>query len=184
METGHSDQVPFGFAQEFAPNPLDFDTLVVGPEVLAAFLGVSDRQVQKLSKEGAVETRGHGKYHLRNSVKLFIERQTRNAASSVPGADGDDLKTANLRIALATAETREIELAKVKEELVPADEIARAWEVILTELRSKLLNQVPRRLAALLKGETNETAAKDTIRREMVEALSHVSAMDVEEGEG
>ena len=174
-------QLPFGFKQESGHMPLDWENMVVGPEGLASLLSVSDRQIQKLAKKGAVETRGHGKYHLRNSLALYHKHLSQNAGRSVSPNDDEDYQAARTRREKAQADIAEIEAAKLKGTLIPASEVARAWELILAELKSTLLNQMPRRLAALLKGESNESRAKQVIRSEFVEALTQLSQMKVGE---
>jgi len=177
--TAMNAQLPFGFAQESGQMPLDWENMVVGPEVLATLLGVSDRQIQKLAKKGAVETRGHGKYHLRNSLSLYHKHLSQTAGRSVSPIEDEDYQAARTRREIAQANIAEIEAAQAAKTVLPAEEVARAWELILAELKSTLLNQMPRRLAALLKGESNESRAKQIIRSEFVEALTQLSQMQI-----
>ena len=177
--TAMNAQLPFGFTQENGQMPLDWENMVVGPEALAALLSVSDRQIQKLAKKGAVETRGHGKYHLRNSLTLYHKHLSQNAGRSVSPIENEDYQAARTRREIALANIAEIEAEKEAKTVVPAEEVARAWELILAELKSTLLNQMPRRIAALLKGETNESRVKQILRSEFVDALTQLSQMEI-----
>ena len=93
--------------------------------------------------------------------------------SPIPGGGDDDvegggeLEAAKLRKAKADADFVELKVAKLQGNLIPVDEVSKAW-VGITAGFDAMLDGLPAKLAARLGGDKRETmrVVRDVVRRE------------------
>lgn len=85
-----------------------------------------------------------------------------------PRAPGESLENARRRLARANADRRELEVQRLRGELLPADQVAAEWSAILRSVKSAMLAVVSRVRSRLPALDTHTAAVLD---REIRDAL-------------
>lgn len=155
-----------------ATHSLDF---TISAEKMADLLGVSARTIQTLATSKFVHRNSHGQYHVGRTMKALYEASKTNSRISV-SKDAPDYQEAKARREQALASLAEMEVAEKRGDLIPADEAASAWSMVLGTLRSTLVNGLPQRIVSALIGVTNEGQQKQIIRSQIVEAMKQANA--------
>lgn len=145
---------------------------------IAKLLLLTPRRVQQLASEGHLPKTGRGKYELAPTVQAYIrylqDRTPGNATQ--PGAE--DLGLHRVRKAKADADLAEMEVAKRRNELVPIEDSARVWQGIASEIRAKMLGQVPDRIGKACFGCETEGEMRRAALAEIEAALTALAATD------
>lgn len=148
---------------------------------IAKLLMMSDRRVQQLTKDGVIPKAERGRYELAPAVQGYIrflqERQMGNAAN-VGNIDYNVEKARKIKF---EADIAEVEAAKRRGEAIDAQEVKRAWQLILGEIRANLLNNTPARIASLILGKENETEIKRIIKAEIGMAMTAAAEADIDD---
>jgi phage terminase Nu1 subunit (DNA packaging protein) len=100
-------------------------------------------------------------------------RGGKRAGAGRPRAPGESLEAARRRLARANADRRELEVRRLRGELLDADATARAWATLARDVRAAVL-AVPGRVATALPHLTPTDI--DTIDREIRAALVGLGA--------
>ena len=132
-------------------------TVAVDLHTLASALGLSERSVTELAKDGEMVRLSHGRYDLIAS--------TRNHIARLRNKDGN----AKDRLTLAQAELAELKLSEARAELVDAAAVQARWETILHQIKAVFLG-LPSRIQADLPHLTAFDAA--TVDRHIRNALT------------
>ena len=90
------------------------------------------------------------------------------------GGSYDEARTRKVN---AEAEIAELELAKVRAQLVIADDVVKAWTDVLGMLKSKLTN-IPSKAAPIVASETDAGQIEAMLTDLMNEALEELAAYD------
>jgi Phage DNA packaging protein, Nu1 subunit of terminase len=150
-----------------------------GVEIIARLFNLTPRRVQQLAKDGVIPKAARGEYALAPAVRgyiSFLQDRLEN-----PGSESKiSLNAERARKTKAEADIAEMEAAKRKGELIAADEVAEAWQIIMAEVRANLLHNVPVRIAALAKAENDETKIKAMVKAEIADALRAMASQDVD----
>lgn len=149
---------------EGSPPPPDRDEAVTRVE-LARRLGLSTRTIGDHAAKGRLVKRGD-RYLLWASIQSLIAYQ----AEALAGRDGEGQR-ARARLAMAKARTAELELARLEETLIDAEETRRWVEGMSLRVRNRIL-YVPKRLPMALSHLTRADLA--VIDRELREALTEL----------
>ena len=150
-----------------------------GVEIISKLFNLTPRRVQQLAKEGIIPKAGRGKYPLAASVRGYITYLQGKVEN--PDADGRiNLNEERARKLRAEADLAEMEVAKRRGDLIDAGEVTEAWQMVLGEVRANLLNNVPVRVAALVKTESKETVIKALVKAEIKDALRKLSEADAQ----
>ena len=147
--------------------------------MIAKLLRLTERRVQQLSKEGVIPKSDRGRYELAPAVQGYIKFLQDRAAPEMGGAVGD-YPAEKARLTKAQADLAEINLAKEHAQLIPAADIAKVWHAITSEVTANLLNNVPVRAAARIKGEKSETKIKASIKDEIARVLESFAKADAD----
>lgn len=149
---------------------------------VAGLLGLSERRIRQLAERGVLDRTPRGHYVLADAIAAYAGflRQGADAAGGTPA--GEDYATARARHESAKATMAEIELAKARGEVVPIEDVERAWSRAFAELRTNILN-VPGRAFRQLVGETNEQRFKGALRAELSAALEATAQADMVDDE-
>jgi phage terminase Nu1 subunit (DNA packaging protein) len=135
-------------ARKEAPDDLESRLLEleVGPRTLAAFLGISERQLGNLVTAGVVPApRARGKYNLAVSAKRYIE--FKSGPADAPG--NKKLAEQRARLTAAKADVAEMERRRILGKVVDVEETTAGWTAILKVIRSNFL-ALPNRAAPVL----------------------------------
>lgn len=90
------------------------------------------------------------------------------------GSSYDEARTRKVN---AEAEIAELELAKVRGQLVIADDVVKAWSDVLSNLKSKLTN-IPSKAAPIVASESEAGMIQHILTDLMNEALEELAAYD------
>ena len=149
-------------------------------KTIAALLHLTERRVQQLSKEGVIPRSERGRYELAPSIQGYIAYLQQRAAPRATDEDPDriDYHVEKARKTRAEADIVEMEAAKMRRELVSVAEMTEAMGLVVSEVRSRLLNQVPVRIASKTKTLRKEAAIKKIAKAEITACLDALSKAD------
>lgn len=110
---------------------------VVTTDALADLLGLSDRHVQTLTRQGVLTLRRKGRYNCRDSVRSYCADMRKKASGR--GSASSEYTAAKTRAAEAQAQKLEIANAASRRELIPAEAVEREWAAVLRDVRAAML---------------------------------------------
>lgn len=140
-------------------------------KTIAHLLKLTERRVQQLSKDGVIPRASRGRYEIEAAVQGYVTfLQDRVSLGSDDGEEIDYYKE-KARKTKAEADIAEMEAEKMSGELISAEEISSALDLIISEVRSNLLNNTPTRIAARAKSERSAAAIKAIAKSEITAAL-------------
>jgi terminase small subunit / prophage DNA-packing protein len=163
--------------------PRKYRGQTVGKREIAEIFGVADTTVDQWIRRGMPTIqRGAKGIQWQINTADVSEWLKQRAVEDVSGdtlADESELKRRKLAAETAKAE---LELAKVKGEVVPLRQLERALSNTFAEVKTNL-RSLPSRVATSLVGESNETRIKEVILAEVDLALATLSEFDLDEDE-
>jgi phage terminase Nu1 subunit (DNA packaging protein) len=148
-------------------------------KTIAKLLMLTERRVQQLSKDGVIPKAERGRYELAPAVQGYIRFLQDRMAGNASQVDSIDYHKEKARKIKAEADMAEIEAKKRRAEAIDAQEVKRAWQLILGEVRANMIGTTPARIAQLIRGLDNETEIKRIVREEIELAMKVASETDV-----
>lgn len=157
---------------------------------IADKLGISDRWLRKLVADGAIKDRGRGGWDALDCAKELlayrereIERLKAEVASLTAQVQRADSDTANkgqedARHARAKADKAEMEVAEMRGQLIPADQVADLLHTPVVIMKTRL-NAIPARAAPLAHSAPSVAAAESILRDQIDEALAELGKVGV-----
>lgn len=143
----------------------------------AEWLDISERRFRELLDEGVIERAEKGGYELRRVVQQYV-RNLREVAAGRGGGEEQIVKaTEEARRMKAQADKAELEVAQMRGELVPADQIAEALNAAVMVMKTRL-GAVPAKAASAV-GARDVAVAEKVIREHVNEALTELSQVEV-----
>lgn len=146
---------------------------IIKTKDLASALGISERRIQQLTKEDILPFEKRGYYSLRQSIQKYISYQLLLDRKKYKKND-TDINEARKRREFADAEIREMELQKLKGELIETSEVANNYSQRLVILKTRLLAISTNICRRLLK-KTSIREVKLIIDTEVYKALNELS---------
>ena len=143
---------------------MKYRTLTVSE--VARLFRVTERWINRLSKEQGFPKKAKGKYELEACVHWFIDHIRQETKGSKRSTES--LLKAEERKAIAQADLLEINLAERRDELVPVHEIVASVEPLLTEIHQVLLG-LPKKAAREYGNRDLEPFLDAFIRKLLVE---------------
>ncbi len=149
-------------------------------KTIAALLRLTERRVQQLSKEGVIPKAERGRYELAPAVQGYIAYLQDRLAPREGDDDPDriDYHVEKARKTKAEADIAEMEAAKMRGDLVDAIEMKDALELVMSEVKTKLLNNAPTRIAARTKTDKKEASIKAIAKEEIAASLQALASTD------
>ncbi|MEH6833997.1 terminase small subunit, Nu1 [Falsihalocynthiibacter arcticus] len=149
-------------------------------KTIALLLKVTERRVQQLAQEGVIPRGDRGRYELAGSVQGYIAFLQNKVALIDEDGKGFDYNKEKARKTKAEADIAEMEADKMRGGLVSAQEVSSALSLIISEVRSNLLNNTPTRIASRAKSEKTAAAIKGIAKEEITAALLVLSTASSE----
>ena len=147
-------------------------------ETICKLLDLTPQSIARLVNDGIIPRHSRGRYELvpcvRGYIKFLRERALKGDASSVSG----DLTSHRTRLTAARADLAEMEKAQMENSLIPAEDIASAWEAMTSNMRSKML-AIPSKAAPAVYAADNLNEAKSILKDEINEALAELSGIEI-----
>lgn len=139
---------------------------------LAEIYAKDIRSVQYWDEKGYIRPTPRG-YNLVETVR-GLDKAKDDIISKKKGPDGEELLDLEKREQKAKTEKVEIEVARLRGELVPASEVKSEQFTIARRTRDAIEN-IPSRIAAILAAETDEHKVRETLSHELKQALEGLS---------
>lgn len=135
----------------------------------AEHVGITQQAVSDLTRRGVLAKGGS-----LDDWRLAYCQHIREQAAG--RATGGDLNLAHERARLAKlqADKVELDLAKMRGDLIPADEVEREWSDIIAAVRARLL-ALPSQAAAELAGKVPRREVEALVRRVVYQALRELA---------
>lgn len=162
---------------------------------IAEKLGISDRWLRNLISDGAIQNAGRNGFDFETVARQYIAyQQTEIARLKADAAskqavldeitanpDGMTKAGADTRRSMALAEKAEMEVAEMRGQLIPVDQVGDAVMTAVQVMVSKM-NALPSKVASKI-GARDPALAERTLRGEIYEALDSLSKIDVRGGD-
>lgn len=136
---------------------------------IATILGISDRRVQQLTKQGVIKQQGRNEYNISEAVQKYI--------SSIQGNTKKEFQEERTKLTKANREKAEIELQMLRGEIHHSEDVKKIMFDMLSAFRSRLL-AIPVKAAPPLTAETELLAVQNILKAEIYDALSELSEYD------
>ena len=154
---------------------------ILGKHEIAEFFGVTEPTVDQWVRRGCpvVQRGSKGKAWQINTAKVsdWLRQRDIEQATGNNLSDEQELKRRKLA---AETQKAELEMLRVKGELVPLRQLERALANTFAELKTNMRN-IPLRTATSLVGETSEVRIKEVILAEIDQCLEVLSGFNLEE---
>lgn len=150
---------------------------------LADFLGVGDRWIQNLAKDGfLVKAKERGMYRTRESIQGYLRflRQTKPLPTD-PSEAGKQLNllAEQYRLTKAKADREELRAAELKGELITRAQVEDAWQEMLGMFRTRIL-EVPTAIAPDLYNTETIGQITQILRETLYDVLKSLTAAGIE----
>lgn len=133
---------------------------------LADLLGLSDRRINQLAKEGVTVRVSPGKFDVAASIKNYIRHVSAKAETKAAELDLDRERA---RLAAEQADGHSLKNAQMRGDLVSAEEVVREWMDVLRQVQAAIL-AAPSRIRQRIPGLP--AAHATIIDRELRDALA------------
>jgi phage terminase Nu1 subunit (DNA packaging protein) len=143
---------------------------------IAKLLDLTERRVNQLAKDGVLPKSERGRYELVPVVRAYIRFLREKTVNTDVGAD--DYAAHRARLTSAKADMAEMEREQMKSNLIPADDVADAWDAMVSNMRAKLLS-IPTKSATQTFAAKNVTEAKSILKDAVNDALKELAAIQV-----
>jgi len=152
------------------------DDFTVPLNTMAKLLDITPRRVNILVKQKVLPKLEKGRYAVVPVVRAYINYLRNRTVNNDVGAD--DYATHRARLTSAKADMAEMEREQMKDNLIPADDVADAWDAMVSNMRSKLLS-IPTKSATQTFAAKNVTEAKKILKEAVDDALEELAAIQV-----
>ena len=138
--------------------------------------GVSRATASKARSKGRLVTDDNGLVDPEHAKAVLGQRRGR-PVGPVPTQGGETLAQAQLRKERALADIRQMEAARLRGELLPAEDVQRADEAIWSAVRDRL-RSIPMSLAPLIVEAAHKPNAEQGVYKLMLDAIDE-ALMDI-----
>lgn len=139
---------------------------------IAQLLCITPRRVQQLVKEGVLRKDTRGQYPLVTNVQGYIrylQEESRQGAAGSP-----EMRDSKVRHAAAKADRAEMEVQRLRGELVGVQEVIEAWANIFTLFKSRM-RAIPSDVAPTVRLAKTDGQAQELLRQLIDDALRELS---------
>lgn len=155
------------------------ESVICGVMPLSKMLGVTKQQIGNLVENGIVIKAGRGKYDAIQSVANYINSMRDREELRNKKPDEIKLEVEIQKLEHERYKTRKTQLEVMRQEgvLHHADDVKAIWNNIIVAAKSRLL-AIGVKVSPQIAGETDSALIKDTIDREVREALHEIKEYD------
>lgn len=141
-------------------------------KAVAEVLGITDRQVRNLRDEGVLTEMRPGLFNLKTAVRQYLDFK-------LGGRDDQaNLIAKKAEREAVKAEIEKMRLEEAKGNLIPAEDVERAMNTVISNFRTRLL-EIPMKHAGTMAQVTDQGEAFDILNQAVTEALNEISEFDV-----
>lgn len=149
---------------------------------LAEYLGLSDRRIRQLEKEGVVVKSQRGRYDLKASVLGYINsirQQEKRMDASL-----EKLKISKEATSLQHEQLKkrrtELQVQELERKLHRAEDVEYFWNAMVLAVKSRL-TAIPVKCAPLLAGIEDRKEIQAILKREVSDALNEIADYDADQ---
>ncbi len=153
---------------------IHWDEVYETSKMIAEIYGVDIRTVQLWDQKGWIKRDARGIYHFRTAIQGIYDAQLA-IINKKKGPEDEESNGLEIREQRAKTEKAEIELAKLKGELVSADDVKSSAFEKARQIRNAFEN-IPSRLSAILAAETDPHKIKLALDKEIKQTLEVLTA--------
>lgn len=154
-----------------APRHVPYDRVSITD--LARMFELTAGRVYQLIQDGVLPRAGRGVYDFNACVQSYL-RHLRKQISEA-GRDADTFGAQRARLTKERADAMQMEVAAMRDQLIPADQVDAAWQELCDVVRARIL-AVPDKIASRLVSAPHEPAAVAIIlRHALFEALADIA---------
>lgn len=150
----------------------DLSMIFVSSSGLAEFYDKDIRSAQYWAEKGYIKETPRG-YNLRDAVR-GLDRSKDEIINKKKGPEGEDLLNLEKREQQAKTEKIEIEVLRLKGDLIPVTDAKAEMFNAARRTRDSIEN-IPPRIAAILAAESDEHKIKEILKHEFKQALEGLS---------
>ena len=147
---------------------------------LAKLFNLTDRRVQQLAKDGIILKAEKGKYDLISCTRSYIKYLQERAAGR--DVEPQDAYFERARLTKAQADKTELEVLKMKGELIPTEQAELLWSGLIIVFRASMLS-MPSRLAHKILACKTYPEVVEVMTAGIFEALEKLSRYDPEQSD-
>ncbi len=153
----------------------DISATTVNSATLEKIFGVSDRTIRNYAEENIVIRAAKGRYKLMDSIANYIlTLKVQMDAAGIDTGDGEiDLEEEKAIHERVKRHISELKLQTMRGELHKSEDVERVMMDMLASVRAKLLS-MPTKLAPILVSRSDIDFVRNTINREVMEALNEL----------
>lgn len=153
----------------------DISAITVNSATLEKIIGVSDRRIRQLAEENIIIRAAKGRYKLMDSISNYILTlkvaiESGNSESPDGEIDLEEEKAIHERV---KRHISELKLQTMKGDLHKSEDVERVMTDMLVSIKTKLLS-MPTKLAPILVSRNNIDFVRNTINREVLDALNEL----------
>lgn len=141
---------------------------------IAKLLILTERQVQSLARDGVLPKAERGRYALVPVVQAYIRYLRERIGGGIGGSDDD-----RMRLTRAKADIAEMEVERLRESLIPEDQIRPVVTAFVARFKQRTLAVAPK-AAPIVAVENEADACHDIIETFLLEALGGLAGVDVQ----
>ena len=147
---------------------------------LSEILGLSDRRVRVLAKDGIIIKTKPARYDLKKSVSGYIAYIKDTKKEEKQGIDKVKLarEAEGLLHDKLKKRKTELQILQLEKEMLFTKDVIEMWTDFAAMVKAKLLN-IPTKLAPQLVGMEDATVIKKAIGAEVAEALNEIADFDI-----
>lgn len=156
------------------------DVLEVTEAELAEYLGLSDRRIRQLFKDGIVIKSQRGKYDLKASIQgylKFLRDKEKNKDEKIEtlklSKEAESLMHERLR-----KRKTELIVQQMERKLHTAEDVEYFWNTMALAVKSRLTS-IPVKVAPQLVGIEDRKEIQSILKREVSDALNEIAEYDV-----
>jgi phage terminase Nu1 subunit (DNA packaging protein) len=160
----------------------EISAITVNSSSLEKIIGVSDRRIRQLAEENIIIRASKGRYKLMESIANYIlTLKVSMEANSKDSPDGEiDLEEEKAIHERVKRHISELKLQVMKGDLHKSEDVERVMADMLISIKTKLLS-MPTKLAPILAARSDIEFIKNTINREVLEALNELKEYNPKE---
>ena len=153
-------------------NADDISAVTVNASMLGDIIGVSDRRIRGLAKEGVLVRAAKGRYKLIESLKNYILTLKIANGGDVQASDAEnlDLDTEKAKHEVIKIQMSELKLRLMEGSVHKSEDVRAVMSDMLVTFRSRLMNH-PAKTAPILANMYDTGQIQAYLEREMQEAL-------------
>ena len=143
--------------------------------VISKFLNLTERRVQQLARDGIIPKAEKGKYDLVRSVQRYVQYLQDRAYGSTDAPR--DTHHERARLIKAQADKTELEVAALRNQLIPIDRIEHDWMQQVSSCRMRLL-AIPTKCAFQIAALKEPAEIERFLKAAIYEALTELAHDD------